>query len=182
MILRRWGTVLIHSQFLVALWRRFLSWPPASYFCLASSAISTLFCSLLATRLARSAHSLWPTYSREEPLKRKSTRSTLTALEVLYALSVDNLGSGIHNLTCLMLWPMIYRKLALISSPPNRAGMILSLRAYSMGPIRVPTPGTVLCRYCNFSCNNITNPAYSEWECCQASLPKTLTPWAHAST
>ena len=47
-MLRQWGTELIHAPLLVDLWRRFLSWSPASSFCLSSSANSTCFLSFLA--------------------------------------------------------------------------------------------------------------------------------------
>ena len=77
---------------------------------------------------------------------------------------------------------MILRKSALISSPPNSLRKNFSLRAYSIGPIIVPTLGTVLCRYCHLSCKNIPKPAYADWGFRRAILPKTLTLWAHAST
>ena len=62
------------------------------------------------------------------------------------------------------------------------SGSRRSLRASSMGPISVPTPGTVLCGYCHLNCNDIPKTAKDDWGCCQPILPKTLTPWAHAST
>ena len=43
--------------------------------------------------------------------------------------------------------------------PSLFGGEKLSLRASSIRPIRVPTPGTVLCRYCHFDCSDIPNPA-----------------------
>ena len=42
--------------------------------------------------------------------------------------------------------------------PPNSVGENFSLRASSIGPIRVLTLGIVLCRYCHVSCNGITKP------------------------
>ena len=60
-LLRRWGTALSHAPFLVVIWRRFLYWPPVSSFCLASSSISTWFCSFLTPVLSPRMHALWPT-------------------------------------------------------------------------------------------------------------------------
>ena len=153
------GTVLSHTPFLVALCKRFISWPPASSFRLSSSTISTCFRSFLAPALALRTHAPWPTWLRAEPPRRECTSSPLVAFEVLYALSADNRGSGITNLPCLTLWPWVYQYLALISSPPNSAEKNFSLRDSSIGPIRVPTPGTVLCRYCHSICNDIPRPA-----------------------
>ena len=92
---------------------------------------------------------------REEPPRRESTSYPLATLEVLYALSADNWGSSIPKPPCFTLWPRICQKSALISSPPNSAGDHFSLRAPSIGLIRVPTPWTILCRYCHLSCNDI---------------------------
>ena len=50
--LKRWGTALSHEPLLVALLRRFLSWPPASSFRLASSPSSTCIFAHLSARLA----------------------------------------------------------------------------------------------------------------------------------
>ena len=88
----------------------------------------------------------------------ESTSSPLAALKVLYALSDDNRWSGIPKPPCLTLWNRIFRKLALIPFPPNSAGKFFSLRASSIGPVRVPTLGKILCSYCHLSCNNIPKP------------------------
>ena len=159
MSLRRWGTSLRHAPFLFALWWWFLSCPPARSFRLASYPSSTCIFSCLAANLSLRTHDLWPTKLRAEPPKREYTSYPLATLEVLYALYTDNRGSSIPKLPCLTLCPSIFRKLVLICFPPNSAGTHFSLRASSVGPIRVPTPGTVLCRYCHSSCNNIPNPA-----------------------
>ena len=155
MPLRQWGIALSHAPFLVSLWRIFLSWPPASSFCLASSAISKCFYYFLAPELDWHTHALWPTYLRAEPPRIESTSSPLATLEVFYALSTDSRGYGMTKPPCLTLWTKMFRKSALISSSPNSAGKNVFLRASSIGPIRVPTPGTVLCRYCHSSCNDI---------------------------
>ena len=49
--LRRWGKVLSHAPFLVALWRRLLSWPPINSFRLNSSPSSTCIFARLAARV-----------------------------------------------------------------------------------------------------------------------------------
>ena len=133
MPLKPGGTALSHTPLLFVLWWRFLYWPPASSFCLASSPNLTCIFSLIATKIALRMHALCLKKFREEPPKRKSTISPLADLEVLYVLYADNQGSGIPKPVCLTLWPRIFRKLALISSPPNSAGNIFSLRASSIG-------------------------------------------------
>ena len=59
--LRQWGTELSHALFLVALWRHFLSYPPARSFCLESSPSSTCIVSRLVAKLTCRKHALWPT-------------------------------------------------------------------------------------------------------------------------
>ena len=122
--LRRWGIALNHAPFLISLWRRFLSWPPASSFRLARSPSSMCIFSRLAAKLALCVHALWPTQLSAELPKRESTGSPLATLEVFYALSADIWGSGIPNPPCLTLWPRIFRKSALISSPRIAWGVI----------------------------------------------------------
>ena len=41
----------------------------------------------------------------------------------------------------------------------KNAGKKVFLRAFSMGTMIVPTPGKVLCRYCNSRWSNIPNTA-----------------------
>ena len=81
-----------------------------------------------------------------------------------------------------MLWPSIYLRSEMTSFPPKSAGMKASLRAYSIGPIIVPTPGEVLCRYCHSSWSNIPKLAYANWGYRFAILARVRTQWAHAST
>ena len=96
--LRRWVTFLSHAPFLVALWRRFLSCPPASSFRLSSYPRSTCIFVHLAARLALRTHIIWPTDLRAEVPKRESTSSPLAALEVLYSISADSWIPGIPNM------------------------------------------------------------------------------------
>ena len=90
---------------------------------------------------------------------REPTSSLMVALEVLYALSPDNQGSGIPKPPHLTLWPNIFLKLFLTSSPLNSAGGKVYLRASSIGPIRVPTMGKVLCMCCHLIFSDIPNLA-----------------------
>ena len=147
--LRRWGTSLRHAPFLFALWWWFLSCTPARSFRLASYPRSTCILSCLAAKLSLRTHDLWPTKLRAEPTRTESNSYLLSALEVMYALFADNRGFGITKLPCFTLWPRIFRKFALMSSSLNSARNNFSLRASSIGAIRVSTLGTGLSSYCH---------------------------------
>ena len=59
--LKRWGIALSHAPFLIYIWRRLLSWPPAISICIVSSAIYTCFRSFLSPTIAPRTHALWTT-------------------------------------------------------------------------------------------------------------------------
>ena len=51
-----------------------------------------------------------------------------------------------------------------------------------LGPIRLLTPGKILCRYCHLSWRDIPKTAYAEWGYHLAILDMMWTSWARAST
>ena len=82
----QWGIALNHAPFLIALWRRLLSWSPASFFFLASSAISTCFHPLLAITIDLCTQALWTTLLRVVLPSREPDSYHMSALEVFYTL------------------------------------------------------------------------------------------------
>ena len=148
MLLRQRGIALIHARFSVSLWRFCLSWTPVSYFCLARSAIIKSSLYFLTLAIALRTHTLWPMQLRLVYPQRDPTSSLLAALEVLYKISADDRGSGIPKPPRSTLWTRIFQNSALNSYPPNRAGKRVSLTVFSIGPIIVPTSGTVVFRNC----------------------------------
>ena len=102
--------------------------------------------------------------------------------EVLHTRSANIQDCYIPKPPHFTLWPRIYLRSALTSTPTKIAGKKASLRASSIGTIRDPTPGTVLCRYCHLSWRDIPKPAYVDWVYHLAILARVRTPWAHAST
>ena len=65
--------------------------------------------------------------------------------------------------------------------PYKSAGNKASIRSSSMVPIRVPTPGKVLLRYCHSIWSDIPKPAYAYWGYHLDILDRVRTSWAHAS-
>ena len=91
-------------------------------------------------------------------------------------------GSGILKPLPFTPWPRISLRSALNSSPQKISGKKTSHRASSIGPMREPTPGTFLCRYCHSIWSDIPNPEYADWEYRLANLSMLWTQCAHAST
>ena len=116
------------------------------------------------------------------PPRSEPNSDLLDALEVLYARSADRKGSGIPSSQRLMLWPRIYLRSTLASSPLKSAGNKDSIRESLMVTILVPTPVSVLCRNCHLIWRNISEPAYVDWAYHFAILARMQNLWAHAST
>ena len=145
--LKRWSIALSQTPFSIVRRRPFIPTPSASSFRLDGTVFSAISLYFRPSALALRMQPLRSTYLRSVPPKSDPTKTSLAALEVLYARSSDTQGSGIPRPPRFTLWPRIYLSSALTSSPPKCAGKKASLRESYIGPITEPTPGTFLCRY-----------------------------------
>ena len=161
--LRQWGIAVSHAPLSVGRRRWISPATPVSSFYLSNSAFSKNPLSVRPSALDLHTHNLWATYLRLVPPTSEPTRTLLDALEVLYARFANRRVSGIPMPMHFTLWPRISLRSVLTSSPPKSGGKKASLREFSIGPIRDPTPGTVLCRYCHLIWSDIPNPEYADW-------------------
>ena len=146
------------AKTIIALWRLFLYWPPASSFFLAppsphASDLSSRPC-LPCVRMPYGLRS-WGRCLLVENLSVPHWTHWRCCMH-------SPLTSGVPVYLSCHYWRYelgFSGSWSWSPSPPNSTGGNFSLRDSSMGPIRVPTPGTVLCRYFHSSCNNIPKPA-----------------------
>ena len=110
------------------------------------------------------------------------TSALLDDLEVLYERCADSQVFFRPKPICFTIWPGISLISVLTSSLMESAGKKASIKASSMGPIRVTTPWTVFCRYCHLIWSDTPYQAYTNWGYCLAILPRMRTSWDHAST
>ena len=134
--LRRWGIAVSHYLFSIAFQRQFIHALSTSSFPLISNAFFTSSHCFHLLGLAQHTQPLCTTCLRSVPPRSEPTSTSMDDLELLYARSADIRGSGIPRPQRFTLWPRIYLRLSLTSSPPKSAGEKASLRESSIGPIR----------------------------------------------